>query len=522
MYWADKIAKEIIASNKFKPYWVDDMKTPSGFAHVGSLRGPIIHSLIYRALVHADQKAKFTFVFNDFDPADELPPEFKKELQSHLGEPLKLIPFKKGRFSNLGDLLANDLKETLEALGVEAEYLSSYEMYKEGKFDESIKIALDNAEKIQDIYQKVSGSKKREKGWLPFQAICEKCGKLGTTRVYKWDGKYVYYKCEPELVKWAQGCGHEGKVTPFGGTGKLPWKVDWPAHWKIIGVTIEGAGKDHSTAGGSYDIAMELCKEVFKIDKPFELPYEFFLLGGKKMSSSKGIGLKAHDLTEILPASVARFLFARTNYKEAIDFNPVETMAIPDLFDEYDRAWTEYNKGETTDLARMFEMAQISELPKPNPKLFVPRFRDIVNYKQLPNVDLWAKLEEIKGGKLTKGELDIFKEREKYASIWIGRFAPKDMQMQMSEELPEKIKELTNIQKEYLGNLIPIIERAKGADELQTELFDLVKKMNIPSLEAFAAIYLAFIGKERGPRAAWFLLQYPKEKVIERLKKVTS
>jgi len=32
-----------------------------------------------------------------------------------------------------------------------------------------------------------------------------------------------------------------------------------------FGVTIEGAGKDHASAGGSYDIAMELAEKVFKV-----------------------------------------------------------------------------------------------------------------------------------------------------------------------------------------------------------------------------------------------------------------
>ena len=65
------------------------------------------------------------------------------------------------------------------------------------------------------------------------------------------------------MVKWAQGCDHEGKISPFGGTGKLPWKVDWAAHWKVLGITIEGAGKDHASKGGSYDIAMMLCEKGF-------------------------------------------------------------------------------------------------------------------------------------------------------------------------------------------------------------------------------------------------------------------
>ncbi len=59
------------------------------------------------------------------------------------------------------------------------------------------------------------------------------------------------------------------------------------------------------------DIAMELCDQVFNYTKPYKLPYEFILIGGKKMSSSKGLGLKAHDITKILPPEVARFLFTR-------------------------------------------------------------------------------------------------------------------------------------------------------------------------------------------------------------------
>jgi lysyl-tRNA synthetase, class I len=141
------------------------------------------------------------------------------------------------------------------------------------------------------------------------------------------------------MVAWAKGCGHTGQISPFNGTGKLPWKVDWPAHWKVIGVTIEGAGKDHSSSGGSRDIARELCKHVFQYPHPYNLPYEFFLIGGKKMSSSKGLGLKARDLTGVFPSSVGRFLFTRTDYRQAIEFDPAGYHGNTGrIFDEYDRS----------------------------------------------------------------------------------------------------------------------------------------------------------------------------------------
>ncbi|MDO8573684.1 MAG: lysine--tRNA ligase [Candidatus Daviesbacteria bacterium] len=494
MYWADRVAKEIIDSGKFKPYWVDDMFTPSGYAHIGNLRGPLVHDLIYKALKRAGSDARFTFVINDFDPIDGLPEDLQKDFSKYLGFPLKKAPSPKEDFASFGDYFADDFKKVLASLEVKPRYYSSWDLYHEGKFDEAIKIALDNADKIQDIYQKVSGSKKKEAGWLPLQVICENCGRIGTTRVHDWDGETVAYTCEESLVKWAEGCGFEGRISPFGGNGKLPWKVDWPAHWMVIGVTVEGAGKDHSSAGGSRDIARELCKEVFHIDEPYDLPYEFFLIGGKKMASSKGLGLKARDFKQLLPPELARFLFSRTDYRQAVEFDPIGTMAIPDLFDEYDRCYKE--------------------------KTFLPRFRDIVNYVQMPNVDVLKKYEEIKGGELTEVEINIINERIKYAKIWLEKYAPDEFKIQLSEVLPEKVKELTEDQKQFLKKSIDLIEKNNDPEDLQLALYNLTKELKIDAKKAFSAVYISLIGKEFGPKAAWFLLSYPKEEITKRLKEV--
>jgi len=520
MHWADKVVDQIVLTKKYKPYWVDDMKTPSGYAHVGSLRGPLIHSVIYRALKSQGENAKFTFVFNDFDPADEFPPEFKDELADYAGYALKMVPSPVMGFDNIADLLADDLKSTMNSLGCECGYLSSWEMYKAGKFDEVIRLALDNASEIQEIYHRVSGSAKKEMGWLPFQVVCENCKKLGTTRVYEWDGKKVSYKCEENMVSWAKGCGFAGKVSPFGGTGKLPWKVDWSAHWKVIGVTIEGAGKDHASAGGSYDIAMEICKKVFDYSKPFKLPYEFFLIGGKKMSSSKGLGLKAHDITKILPPEVARFLFTRTRYKEQINFDPEGSLAISDLFDEYDRCYQSFAKGEKGSFARSFELAQIANIPEKDKNIFLPRFRDVANLIQNKEPDIAKKFEQQKGSKLTDKEQKILSERKKYAKVWLDEFAPEEFKVLMKDDVPEI--ELSKKEKEFLNKVSTLVEAAKDDEDLQKELYKAAKASELGVKEAFATIYMVFIGKKFGPKAGTFLMSYDKARVKERIKAVIS
>jgi len=520
MYWVDKIVKNIINSQKYKSYWVDDMFTPSGFAHMGNIRGPLIHELIYKVLKKRGKKVNYTYVFNDMDPIDGLPSFLKKDFSKYMGFPLRKVPSPEPGFKNFADYFTKDFQKILRTIGIEAKFLSSWEMYHQGKFDEVIRQALDKAEKIQDVYQRISGSQKKALGWLPLQVICEKCGKIGTTRVFAWDGQKVAYKCEPNLVNWTKGCGYEGKISPFGGQGKLAWKVDWPAHWKVIGVTIEGAGKDHASAGGSYDIAMELCREIFDYPQPFKFPYEHFLIGGKKMSSSKGVGLKARDLVSLLPPEMVRFLFCRTNYREAIEFNPVDSMAIPDLFDEYDRCAKEFwQEGSQSDLGRVFELSQIDKLL--TEEVFLPRFRLVATYIQMPNVNIKAQFEQEKGSKLNSKEEKILNQRIKHAQIWLDKFAPEDFLFKVQTQLPKEAQQLSEQQREYLAEIAVLMKKDwKSEKDLEDRFYETARQLKLPSVKAFKAIYLILLGKSYGPKAASLLLAQEKKFLSKRFKEV--
>jgi lysyl-tRNA synthetase, class I len=309
------------------------------------------------------------------------------------------------------------------------------------------------------------------------------------------------------MVTWAKGCGYEGKMSPFGGKGKLPWKVDWPAHWKVMGVTIEGSGKEHSSAGGSRDIAKALCEEVFDYPDPFNIKYEYFLIGGKKMSSSKGLGLRARDVVEILPPELVRFLFLRTDYKEQIEFNPDKTMVIPDLFDEYDKAQEEGS--------RSYVLSQITKVPEKEKEVFAPRFRDIANY-------LSQGLTEGEIAEKTGGTSDILEERIKYVKVWLENYAPSEFRFEMTKSVPESAKKLSAEQKKYLGKIIPLIDQAKDGAGLQISLYELSKSLGVPAKDAFGAIYISLIGKTHGPRAGVLILNLGTDKVTRRLKEVSD
>ncbi len=509
MFWVDEIAEKL----KDTTQHVDDMKTLSGYPHIGSLRGPILHDVAYKALREKNPKTVSTYVFNDFDPIDGLSPDLLETHSKYFGYPLRLAPSPDGKARSFADFFAKDFKRVLEALGVEAQYVSSWDMYHEGKFNDAIRVALDHGEKIQDIYKEVSGSQKKEQGWYPLQVICPTCNKVGTTKVTAWDGREVTYTCEPALVKWAQGCGHTGKMSPFDGNAKLPWKVDWPAHWMVMGVTFEGAGKDHATSGGSYDIAFRLCEEVFHIKKPYRFPYEFFLFGGRKMSTSKGTGIRARDITAVLPPEIARFLLVRSKPKSAIDFDPIG-MTIPDLFDEFDRCAQEYWEVPDRDLARTFHFSQVNDWYKK--KIFLPRFRDVANVIQLYSVDAAKQFEGEKGSPFTSTEKEILGQRIKYAALWLEKYAPESAKFAITDSLPESAARLSSEQKHYLARLADVVEKGTDPADLQTQLFDLSKELGISSKDAFQAIYTVLINKSHGPRAAWFISSLDPEFVRDR------
>ena len=518
MYWADQIADKIIATGKHKPYWVDDMKTPSGVIHVGSLRGVMVHDLVHKALLSKGQESKFSYVFNDMDPMDSLPKYLDQSTYSqHMGKPFHQIPAPDGKSPSYAKQFAQQFIDTMQKLGASPEIIWSSELYESGEMNDVIRTALDNVETVRKVYKQVADQDK-PKDWYPFQVICENCGRVGSTKVDDWDGETVHYVCLPNQVEWAKGCNHDARVSPFNGTGKLMWKVDWPAHWTATGISIEGAGKDHTSDGGSRDVANALLKKVFKASIPFDIPYEWFLIGGRKMSTSKGVGTSAHEFVEIIPPQIGRFLFVKNHYNRQINFDP-NGDTILDLYDQYDECARAYWQKGDDKQARIFELSQLDgSVPAEH---YLPRFRDIAKFLQDPKLELVEKFAELKESPLTKTEKEVLEERIEYAKIWLKDYAPQEAVLTISEDVPEEAQKLTEEQKHYLLEIIPLIKKEwSDPQELQQELFN-VAKASLGARPAFQAIYLSLIGKTHGPKAAWFLLDN-KEIAINRFQAIQN
>ena len=456
---------------------------------------------------------------------DSRPGAVPAEFDRYLGMPLSEVPSPAGGNGSFGGHYAMEFVQVWNRLGTHPHVYWTSEMYKTGQFNEAIRIALDRSEEFIRIDREISGSQKAERH--PVQPICEHCGRVGTTVVLGWDGREVEYECRPDKVTWAKGCGHRGKRSPFDGGCKLQYKTEWAAKWLILGVTIEGAGKDHMTKGGSHDVAAALVERIFNYPTPFPIAYEWFLVGGRKMASSKGIGVPAAELVAILRPELARFLMVRPHYRQQINFDPGgET--IPNLYDEYDRVAAAYFgeiEGQTpgeTELARDHSRTfSYSRIDGEQPRCFRMRFAKVANLMQMPTVDLFDAAAKEKGTPLTAQDRAELQQRIDDAKRWLASYAPDHYRFQIQRAMPQVA--LSQEQREFLARLAPVVaERAWSGEELHNRIHELKSEIGLKPKEAFSAIYLIFLGKDSGPQAGWFLASLDRAFVLARLREAAG
>jgi len=522
MFWADRIANEI--KDRFgtdKPILIRDEKTLSGQVHIGSLRGVVIHGALNEALNDIGTPNVYKYEFNDFDPMDGIPSYLDQETYiPYLGMPLKNIPSPEPGYDNFAEYYGAEFKQVIEKAGYYPEFYRSSELYLTGKMDGVIRTALERAADIRRIYKEVSGGERKE-DWLPISVICPTCGKLSTTLATEFDGETVQIVCRD--LDWVKGCGFTGRVSPFGGSAKLPWKVEWPAKWVVMEVMVEGAGKDHSTKGGARDVANHIAKEVFDYEPPFDVPYEFFLVGGQKMSSSKGRGSSAKAISDLVPAKILRLALIGKEITQAFNFDPAGD-TIPVLYDLYDKLAEGYRTTKDDDYARLFEYIH----PKnqlPSDDVFLPRFSQIAFLTQMPHLNIEKEAERLKGAPLTENDMLELGERAEYAQYWIQQCAPEKFVFTLQQQMPGAAKDLGENQKKGLTALREYIEAADGmpsGEEIQQKLHSIKEEMGIQPVELFSALYLAFLGKTYGPKVGWFLSVLDKNFVVDRLKQVTE
>lgn len=516
MLWCNKIAAQVERAGGEQI--INDSKTPSGRAHVGALRGVLIHDVVFRAVQARGVPVRYTFGVDDYDPLDELPAGQGEFFREHLGKPLCNVPAPPGSiYSDVAEHFIQDFFSVFRDLHVEAETYRMRDVYRSGRFNEAVDAILRRADVVRGVYREVSKSE-RPQDWHPFQTVCEECGRIGTTEVMAYDGKEVTYTCRPDLVTWASGCGYRGKVSPFDGNGKLPWKLEWTAKWRTFGITIEGAGKDHTTRGGSRDVAAACLRRIFGQEPPLNVPYEFFLVGGAKMSSSKGLGVSARAMADFLPPEILRFLMIRTQPKQPVNFSPNEK-SIVKVFNDFDRlhARVHHDPNIPEDDKRVYRLSRVGA----DDDFYAADFQLVATVAQLPHLDLMEEIEKRKGTALTPFERRHLERRIQTARVWLAEYASPDERIVLQETLPDRAGELTATQRAFLHRLAARLPDVLQEDNaLQAAIFDVARLTPVAPAQAFKALYRVLLDRDSGPKAGNLLAFLDRDFVLRRLREL--
>jgi lysyl-tRNA synthetase class 1 len=343
--------------------------------------------------------------------------------------------------------------------------------------------------------------------------FCEKCGKDTLTSL-RWLGSYrISYSCS---------CGHSAEFDfqkkPL---LKLKWRVDWPMRWAYEKVDFEPGGKDHSTAGGSYDTGKEIIKAVWHSEAPTYVMYDFINVKGKagKMSSSSGEVIELADVLEIYEPEVIRYIFAgtRPNREFSISFD-VDVLNVYEDFDKAERIYFSEEavpEKDTIKYRSAYELSYIGTIPPKIP--YQPGFRHLTTLLQIYNFDLDKVIGYFEKQLKYEHDRRRLRARAECAANWLKRYAPEEFRFHIQDSC---LSTLSAPEKEILHIFADkLLERKWTDKELHEEIYVLCQSKNFQVKDFFRAAYLALINKERGPRLASFVLEIGKEKVAGLLKK---
>ncbi len=521
-HWIERISDELIKKNS-REHVVASGTSISGSIHIGNSCDVFIANAVAKNIKGSGIPAKTIWIADDNDPLRKVPYPLPSSYEKYLGIPYSKIPCPEKCCENFVEHFQKPFLNTMKYFKIELKVHSGAEMYKTGLYNEYIRLALTNASRIREIFNQFREHPLKE-DWLPYNPICEECGRVNTTYAYHFEEDLVYYRCE---------CGVNSVMDIKSGEGKLTWRVEWAARWKILNVTCEPFGKDHAASGGSYDVSKIISREIYDYEAPYPVPYEWITLKGEAMSKSQGIFFTPGQWLEIGPPETLNYFIFRNKPMKHKDFNP--SMPFLDFIEQYDRAERIYydkeeapSEKEVEKLKKIYEVSQI-QIPESMP--FQPSYRFLTVAYQIAgddeekvfdilkkNSQLPLEMESKSWDELDSEDVDRFRMRLNHVKNWLNKYAPAFVKFEVQKSIPSV--DLSESQEEFLFKLADVLEENDYTPEtLHEQMYNILNDLNLKPQKAFQAIYKLIIGKKQGPRAASFVLSLDKDFVISRFRR---
>jgi lysyl-tRNA synthetase class 1 len=517
------MAKKVIDRERKLGRNMDKVRTEmglgaSGFPHIGSLGDAARSYAVTLALKGLGFNSELVAYCDDKDGLRKVPAGLSKDLEKYLGYPVSSIPDPFGCHESYGKHMSSLLLISLDRCGIEYKYFSAKEVYEKGLLLNEIRTILSHAKEVGEIVKEEVGQE-RYTEVLPFFPVCSNCGRIYTTKAYKFEPETdkVIYKCEGLEIrgKLIEGCKHEGEADITKGEGKLTWKGEFAARWKALDIRFEAYGKD---IADSVKINDRICREVLCFEPPSHAKYEMFLdKGGKKISKSAGnvftpqVWFRYGSPQSLLLLMLKRFVGTRTLDISDIPAYMNELDYLEDIYFGKKQAGDK----EKSKLHGLFEYCYVMK-PPTKPSVHVPYNLMAFLVKMAPKECLEdyvvEKLQSY--GYLQRNQaLDAdLKQRIEYALNWIGDF----------EEIKETVVTLTSEEKKAITELIAKLESENEPDKIQNAIFNAAKSNGIQPSGFFKTLYNILMGAPQGPRLGPYVLAMGKQNVIAALQRVAS
>lgn len=502
-HWADSAADETIEKYPDNDMYITSSGiTPSGKVHIGNFRDIFTSDVIQKAIRDKGRKAKLLFFWDDYDRFRKVPKGVPEDFKKYLGMPVSEVPNPEGE-GKYADFFKKEFEETMKVLGVDVEFVHQAAAYKENRYWMGVRIAMQKRKEIAGIlsgYKTQKWSKSEIEEYYPLAVYCEGCGK-DTTEISEYDG-------ETTITYWCD-CGHEDTVDfSKKNVGKLAWKVDWAMRWWHYGVAIEPAGKDHATAGGSFDVSGKICRDIYGYEGPVKLGFGFVGFAGSttKMSSSTGILVTPAEILKIYEPEVLRWLYARSKPRKEIRIS--FDAAMYKLYDEFDRSVLSYGRLDDQQ-KRAIDFAKIDGFPEE----IVP-FRVVASFGQVAQGSL-ETLKTMLDRAGVKYEEEHLARRLEKTMNWIRDYMP-EAEIRLNEGFNDKVfNSLDDEEKEQIRKLVEGLEKLDSwtTEKIDELVYDIPKEPGLDDGQIkdrqrkfFRNIYQMLINQDQGPRLSTFLV----------------
>jgi lysyl-tRNA synthetase class 1 len=531
-FWADTVADEILARDPKEPIVIKGGISPSGVPHLGNMNEILRGYFVAEVLRERGHEVRQLFTSDDRDPLRKLPRKLADldgnivdlgevnagALGKNLGAPYTDIPDPFGCCDSYGDHFSTLIEESAELLGVDVEMVSNTDLYEDGDLEDVTRFLLEHRETAREVLGEYQ--EKVDEDYVPFRPICEECGHVTETDAVTdidLDTGTVDYECSDVEAgdQTIEGCGHEGTASLR--DGKLPWRFEWPAQWRVLGVDFEPFGKDH--AEGSWPSGSDVARNVLEDVPPVPMVYEWFTLEGEPFSSSEGHVVLVQDVLRLLEPEVVRYFFSKDPVR-ARDFS-IER--LDQLVDEFDRLEAVY-----------FDEVDADEDEREHAERVYPLLVDDVRSERiripftfaavLGMTDDPALREEIARRERHIPEdapdwvVEDALERVELAREWARRTDNEFNYDLKRTELPDH--DFDAATEAALDDLADYIEdREPDGETLQGEIYETAKRHDVDIGEFFSAGYRLFFDEDQGPKLGPFLAKLDRTFVLGRLRR---